>query len=141
MIFLDTDHFSIVMDARDAKHARLVQRLFETDVTIAIPIIAVEEQLRAWLAQINRVKSVHGQVEPYDRLLRLIASLTEWEIVRWSDAAANEFTRLRKHKVRIGTQDLKIAALTLASDAVLLSANLRDFELVPGLRVEDWLYN
>lgn len=39
---------------------------------------------------------------------------------------------------RIGTMDLKIAAIALANDATLLSRNLRDFGKVPGLRVEDW---
>jgi predicted nucleic acid-binding protein len=34
---------------------------------------------------------------------------------------------------------LKIASIALEADAVLLSANLRDFERVPGLRVENWL--
>ena len=37
------------------------------------------------------------------------------------------------------TQDLKIASLALANDALLLSANLRDFEQVSGLSVESWL--
>jgi tRNA(fMet)-specific endonuclease VapC len=35
--------------------------------------------------------------------------------------------------------DLKIAAIALVHDALLLSANLRDFRKVPGLRVESWL--
>ncbi len=35
--------------------------------------------------------------------------------------------------------DLKIAAITLNHDAILLSRNLKDFEQVPGLKVEDWL--
>ena len=52
--------------------------------------------------------------------------------------AANEFERLRQAHVRIGTQDLRIAAICLAYDATLLSRNLRDFQKVPGLRVEDW---
>jgi tRNA(fMet)-specific endonuclease VapC len=39
----------------------------------------------------------------------------------------------------IGTHDLKIAPIALVNDATLLSANLRDFEQVPGLRVENWL--
>jgi tRNA(fMet)-specific endonuclease VapC len=46
---------------------------------------------------------------------------------------------MRAARVRIGTEDLKIASLALANDALLLSANLRDFEQVPGLRVESWL--
>ena len=41
-------------------------------------------------------------------------------------------------KIRIGTHDLKIAAITLVHDATLLSGNLRDFKKVPGLKVEDW---
>ncbi len=35
--------------------------------------------------------------------------------------------------------DLKIAAVALVSDCLLLSANLRDFEQVAALRVENWL--
>jgi tRNA(fMet)-specific endonuclease VapC len=35
--------------------------------------------------------------------------------------------------------DLKIAAIALVNQALLLSANLRDFEKVPQLRVENWL--
>jgi predicted nucleic acid-binding protein len=34
---------------------------------------------------------------------------------------------------------LKIAAIAMAESALLLSANLRDFQKVPGLRVENWL--
>ena len=41
-------------------------------------------------------------------------------------------------RVRIGTMDLKIAAIVLAHDATLLSRNLSDFRKVPGLKVEDW---
>ena len=34
--------------------------------------------------------------------------------------------------------DLKIAAIALAYDAIVLTRNLKDFSRVPGLRVEDW---
>lgn len=64
----------------------------------------------------------------------------DWTIVEWDEPAAVVFRRLHAARVRIGTQDLKIAATAIAQDALLLSANLRDFEQVPGLNVEDWLY-
>jgi tRNA(fMet)-specific endonuclease VapC len=35
--------------------------------------------------------------------------------------------------------DLKIAAIALIHDALLLSANLRDFQQVPGLCVANWI--
>jgi tRNA(fMet)-specific endonuclease VapC len=140
MILLDTDHFSVLTDARHARHASLAARLTEVEEPIAIPVVAVEEQLRAWLAQIRRVRDARQLMQPYDRLVRLIEVLAEWEIARWTEGAADEFSRLRSARVRIGTQDLRIAALAIAGDALLLSANLRDFQQVPGLRAEDWLY-
>ena len=53
--------------------------------------------------------------------------------------AAQHFHQLKKSKVRIGTMDLKIAAIVLAYNGRLLSANLRDFRQIPNLSVEDWL--
>ena len=52
--------------------------------------------------------------------------------------AAWHFEQLRKAKVRIGTMDLKIAAICLARNATLLTRNLTDFGQVPGLTAEDW---
>ena len=140
MILLDTDHFSVLTDGRHSLHSRLIARLSDADEPVAIPVVAVEEQLRAWLAQLHRVRDVHQQVSPYDRLVLLLQTLGEWDVTRWLRPAADEFVRLRRERIRIGTQDLKIAALALVNDALLLSANLRDFEQVPGLHVEDWLY-
>jgi hypothetical protein len=34
--------------------------------------------------------------------------------------------------------DLKIASIALVRNVLVLSANLRDFQQVPDLRVEDW---
>ena len=70
----------------------------------------------------------------------MLETIADWNVVRWSEPAADEFQRLREQRVRIGTQDLKIASIAITNDALLLSANLRDFQQVPGLRVEDWLY-
>lgn len=139
MIILDTDHFSVVMDARNTRHANLVERLESCGEQIVLPIVSVEEQLRGWLAQVRRL-SVAEQVEPYDRLIRLLDTIAAWELARWNQAAVDQFQQLKKRRIRIGTQDLKIASIALAQSALLLSANLVDFEQVPNLRVEDWLY-
>ena len=63
----------------------------------------------------------------------------KWDILPLDSAAADAFEQIRSQKIRIGSQDLKIAAIALTRDALLLSANLRDFRRVPGLRVESWL--
>ena len=39
----------------------------------------------------------------------------------------------------IGTNDLLIAAHTLALDAILITDNIRKFKRIKGLKVENWL--
>jgi tRNA(fMet)-specific endonuclease VapC len=139
MILLDTDHLSVLTDGRHRFQSRLLRRLKNAEDLVVVPIVAVEEQLRGWLAKIHRVPRPHDQIVPYLRLAKLIDFLRDWQIVDWNEPSADVFAHLRSQRIRIGTQDLKIAALALANDALLLSANLRDFNQVPQLRVEDWL--
>lgn len=140
MILVDTDHLSVLTDSRHARQTDLIKRIEATGEPVGIPIVAVEEQLRAWLAQIRRVRTPHRQIAPYTRLTKLLDFLGGWNIVEWNQPAADQFEELRSQRLRIGSQDLKIASIAVANDALLLSANLRDFDKVPGLRVEDWLY-
>ena len=55
---------------------------------------------------------------------------------------ANVIARLerisRRQQVRIGTKDLRIAALALSKNATLVTRNTRDFAKVPGLHMVDW---
>jgi len=138
MILLDTDHITVLAFPESAAYASLNRRLANiSDPQIATIIITAAEQMRGWLARINRLKNIHDQVTAYDELADLFLFLQKWEIVRFDHGAASAYSQLRKDKVRIGTNDLKIAAVALAQNALLLSANLRDYRKVPGLRVED----
>jgi len=40
---------------------------------------------------------------------------------------------------RLDDPDLRIAAICVAHDLTLVTGNVRHFERVPGLRVENWL--
>jgi tRNA(fMet)-specific endonuclease VapC len=73
------------------------------------------------------------------RLGQLFNVLGDWEIVPFDERAAARFAGLRKQRIRIGTMDLKIASIALVHDALLVTANLSDFSLVPELRCENWL--
>jgi tRNA(fMet)-specific endonuclease VapC len=52
--------------------------------------------------------------------------------------AANEFHRIRKLYPRIGTMDLKIAAIAIVNNAIVLTRNTSDFGQVANLQIEDW---
>ena len=109
------------------------------DTFFATTIISAEEQMRGWLAKIHAMKEAEKQVAWYDQLAWLIEFLGDWEIIAFDQQAAAEFKRLQRLRLRIGTFDLKIAAIGRVHEALLLSANQRDFGRVPGLRTESWI--
>ena len=137
MFVLDTDHL-VELDFGSSAGIRLRDRLDAARYDVATTIISAEEQLRGWLAQIHRLTEVHQQIVAYERLQRRMEFFAAWHVLPWTTAAADEFEKLRRQQVRIGTMDLKIASIVLSRQATLLSRNLVDFEKVPGLNVQDW---
>ncbi len=59
-------------------------------------------------------------------------------VLKFDSAAAAQFQHLRSLRLRVGTMDLRIAAIALAHDAAVLTRNIKDFSRVPNLRAEDW---
>jgi tRNA(fMet)-specific endonuclease VapC len=140
MIVLDTDHLTVFQFAEHPRGVALRHRLrSSTDQLVGATVISLEEQVRGWLAVISRARNSSDQVLAYEGLAKTAELFREWDIVRFDARAAEEFDRLRKRHRRLGASDLKIAAIALVNGALLLTANLRDFRQVPGLRVENWL--
>jgi tRNA(fMet)-specific endonuclease VapC len=100
----------------------------------------LEEQLRGWLALIHRSQDAHRQVSAYGELNNLVDYFARWTRLSFDDRAAEQFKQFRSQKIRVGTMDLKIAAIAFVHRAQLISANLRDYQQIPGLKVEDWLH-
>ena len=136
MYILDTDQVSLLQRRVGAASERLRFRL--VSVQHITTIITYEEQMRGWLTWIAQARSLTQQIERYAMLERMITSYAEISLLGFTRAAADEFERLQKLRLHIGTMDLKIAAIALAHNATLLSRNLKDFRKVPGLQVEDW---
>jgi tRNA(fMet)-specific endonuclease VapC len=57
----------------------------------------------------------------------------------FTEAALARVTHLKSLRLKIGTMDLRIAAITLEHGGVLVTRNLRDFQRIPGLVVESWV--
>lgn len=64
--------------------------------------------------------------------------LRHWPIVSFSAAAITRYADLKRQKLNIRANDLKIAAIALETGATVVTHNLADFRRVPGLTVEDW---
>ena len=139
MILLDTDHMAVLTMPGPACDQLLGRINRSPDRLVATTIVTAEEQMRGWLAEIKRHRLIFDQIHAYEQLGALIKVWCDWIILPLDRLAANEFDLLRRTRIRIGSQDLKIAAIALANDALLVSRNLRDFQEVPGLRVESWL--
>ena len=54
---------------------------------------------------------------------------------------ASEFDRLRNNKKlkKIGRADMLIACFALARKAILVTRNVKHFQQVPGLKIENWI--
>ncbi len=140
MIILDTDHVTVLRYPEHSQYGILSANMQRSvDLHFAMTAITLEEQMRGWLAAIRRARRVHDQILYYTRLVSLVRFVSKWDILPFNEPAADRFEAFRKARIRIGTQDLKIASIALEQGALLLSANLCDFERVPGLRVENWL--
>jgi tRNA(fMet)-specific endonuclease VapC len=139
MILLDTDHVTILKYDDTPHSTTLAERLRTSSDGVGTTVITLEEQLRGWLAKINQAETVRDQIRWYEELTRAVSLFSHLFVAPLDGIAAGWFESLRKQKVRVGSMDLKIASIALARNALLLSANLRDFEKVPGLRVENWL--
>jgi len=138
VLILDTDHLA-ALEGRSEARARLAERLEDSAEEVATTIISAEEELRGWLAQIHRLDDPHRQVAAYERLRRRLEFFAAWTVLPWDSHAADRFVGLRSARIRCGSMDLKIASITLAHDAILLTRNAIDFSRVPGLKFEDWL--
>jgi tRNA(fMet)-specific endonuclease VapC len=138
MIILDTDCLSL-LERGGTPVERLLSRLEESaDTEITTTIINFEKQMRGWLSFIAKASTLERQVVAYERLQRFLDNYRSALVLPFEEVAAIQYARLRGQKLKLASMDLKIAAITIANDALLISRNLSDFSLVPDLRVADW---
>ena len=125
--------------ASSAQFARLLTRIrayAENDFFFSI--ISFHEQALGWNTYINNARDAASMLRGYRGYEDLIVQYGSSQVLSYDPAAAGLFDSLRAQRVRIGTFDLRIAAIAMSRDLTLLSRNLADFRQVPGLRVRDW---
>lgn len=137
-VVLDTNHYSTVLHETPLLE-NLNRRLAVADADAFTTIVTIQEITQGWTAEINRRKSGRDQLLAYQQFQSAIEDFASITILRFDEEAAAAFHRLQSLRLKVGTMDMKIAAICLSHDALLLTRNLKDFTKVPGLRVENWL--
>ncbi len=132
---LDTDTLTLLQDG----HAGVVQRFNSHSLAeMAITVISVEEQLSGWYTRLRRAKRRDEKIHVYQRLASCTQALAGWKILSFTDRAFVQYDNLKTLKLKIGRMDLSIAAITLENGGTLVTRNLRDFQQIPNLPLENW---
>jgi tRNA(fMet)-specific endonuclease VapC len=136
---LDTDHLSLLQ----REHPNVKQRINQINSeNLAITVVTLEEQMKGWLNVINKYNYKFPQSEnlimAYKGLRDGIEYLNKLRVLDFDQSAYNCYRELVNQRIRIGTRDLRIAAITLSIKGILVTRNNKDFSKVPNLQLEDW---
>ncbi len=99
----------------------------------------IEEILRGRLSAIRRAESGKGRISlprAYALFSATFHDFQSFQVLAYTDTADQFFRQWRQEKIRVGTRDLRIAAICQAHNATLISRNRRDFDQIPNLSVE-----
>lgn len=136
---LDTDHLAILQLQSQPDYARFRAKLrMHPGAVLRTTIISFQEHTQGWLAYINKARTPENALRGYTKLSDLLSNYCQSTVLPFDQAAQDRFTQLQKLRLHVGTMDLRIASIALASGTTLLTRNLRDFRKVPGLVLADW---
>ena len=138
MYLLDTDYMSLIQRGGPDGNT-IFQRLIRTNSLIATTVITYEEQMRGWLDLIARASKFDAQVRGYHFLHQHTLNYQKVFIAPFNAPAIETYQQLRKTYPRLGKMDLKIAAIVITHQAILLTRNHQDFSKITALQSEDWL--
>ncbi len=97
------------------------------------------------ISAITLAELEHGVAKsslPVKNQAALTRFLAVMDVLSFDGMAAGEYGRICAYLQRkgspIGTMDMLIAGHALAKDRILVTNNVKEFERVPGLRIENW---
>jgi tRNA(fMet)-specific endonuclease VapC len=132
---LDTDHLSLYRYGHPEVSARIEATPADQ---LAVTIITIEEQLRAWYTQVRRARDRDRLARAYQGLFEVAETSKYIRVLPFTSHAVERYFDLRSQLPRLGKMDLAIAAIALEYDGIVVTRNRRDFEQVPDLQLDDW---
>ncbi len=130
---LDTNTLIYLIKNKPASVAERVNALGE-DAVLCMSFFTYAELLKG-AERSTRKPDVLSRLEQLTREVPVVYETGRSLCERY----ATHFTRLKEAGTPIGANDLWIACHALAQDATLVTNNLREFERIEGLRLENWV--
>jgi tRNA(fMet)-specific endonuclease VapC len=134
----DTD----VLTELFAGNATLLLRLDAIDADKrGIPVVAAAEIVRGWLAAVRQAETGKGRMSleyALGRFQQSLVNMAPFALLPYTTAAHALVEQWRKAKIRVGTNDMRIAAICIAHGATLITRNARDYAQIPGLTFDVW---
>lgn len=132
---LDTDHLTLLQRS-DAKVS--LRYLATSPADVAASVVSYEEQVRGRLAQVGQAKTAESKEAAYVRLCQTQRFYCGIRLLEFSAEAASIYEALRQTHRRSDRMDLQIAATVLSINAILVTRNTQDFDLIANLRLDNW---
>jgi tRNA(fMet)-specific endonuclease VapC len=94
------------------------------------------------IVQAELLYGAEKSIKKEDNLKNIKNFLFPFEIVAFGENESNSYSKIRaeleKEGYVIGPNDLLIAAAVLANGGILITNNVKEFERVKNLRIENW---
>jgi len=133
LFILDTDILTLFEREHPAVVANVVAH---SPSEIAISVVTVEEQLSGWYAQLRQAKGTDRLAWAYRRLAATVRFLRNARILDFDEAAISRYQELKRLRLKTRKMDLQIAATALEHCGTVVTRNVRDFKVIPGLTIE-----
>lgn len=134
MYLFDTDTLSNLMRSNPS-----------TSLIVKLAALPASQQFTSSITLGELVFGAYRRQERTTHLLRKIAELLRpnLPILPFDDVAARIYGEVRAQLERqgnlIGDADIRIASIALSHNLTLVTGNVRHFERIPGLSLENWL--
>lgn len=130
MYMLDTNICSYIIKQRPTEVLQKFENIQKDQICISIVTYAELE----YGVERTSSKRVNQQI--------IDAFIDRLKVVSWDIDAAKHYAKIRngleKQGTPIGNMDLMIASHARSQECILVTNNLREFERVPNLKLENW---
>src|SRR5437588_11227421 len=110
-------------------HALVSPRILSTDPKdLAVTVMTIDEELSGWYGLLRKAKQPKQLAYAYQQLAESVAYFSGWQILSFPEAAIARYDQLAAMKLNIRKMDLRIAAITLENNGIVVTWNFSDFK-------------